>query len=421
MTGKTISEKILSEKSGRSVSAGDVVICEPDRLLGTDAATPMALDYFDRMGGTAVVRPERVLVALDHYAPPSSAATAGFHDRVRSFGSAHGLCVCDVGEGISHQLAAERGWVRPGDLVVGADSHTVTLGALNAFATGVGSSDLAAALACGQVWLRVPETLPVRLEGALQPGVTAKDIALAVLRETAGRGAGYMAIEFDGSGVAEMEMDERFVVSNLVVEMGAKAGIFRADETTRSYLSGRASDDWQAVESDAGARFARELVIDVAGLSPLVALPHNPGNVVEIGDAVGEPVDMAFLGTCSGGRTEDFRRALRVLRDGGGPAAGVQLVVTPASREIHGQLLEDGTLHAFQGMGAIITLPGCGPCCGTSEPIPGPDARIISTANRNYAGRMGSTEASIWLASPETCAASAATGRITDPRTFLGE
>lgn len=281
-------------------------------------------------------------------------------------------------------------------------------------------SDLAAALACGQVWLRVPETLRARLEGALQPGVTAKDIALAVLRETAGRGTGYLAIEFDGSGVAEMEMDERFVVSNLVVEMGAKAGIFRADGTTRSYLSGRATDDWQAVESDAGARFAREVVIDVTGLSPLVALPHDPGNVVEIADALGEPVDMAFLGTCSGGRTEDFRRALQVLRDGGGPADGVRLVVTPASREIHGQLLEDGTLEAFEDMGAIITLPGCGPCCGTSGPIPGPGARIISTANRNYAGRMGSATASIWLASPETCAASAARGRITDPRTFLG-
>ena len=419
MSGRTISEKILSEKSGTSVSAGDVAICEPDLLLGTDAATPMALDYFDRMGGASVVRPERVLVALDHYAPPSSEATLAFHDRIRSFGGAHGLCVCDVGEGISHQVAGEQGRVRPGDLVAGADSHTVTLGALNAFATGVGSSDLAAALACGQVWLRVPETLRVFLEGPLRPGVTAKDTALAVLRETAGSVGGFMAIEFDGSGVAEMDMDERFVLSNLVVEMGAKVGIFKTDATTRSYLRDRTDQEWQPVESDAGARFARELVIDLAGLSPLVALPHDPGKVVEIGEVLGAPIDMAFFGTCSGGRAEDFRRGLRVLRAGGGPANQVRLVVTPASREIHGQLLQDGTLDAFEQMGALITIPGCGPCCGTSEPIPGPRTRIISTANRNYQGRMGSPSASIYLASPETCAATAVAGRITDPRTFL--
>ena len=419
MTGKTISEKILSEKSGGSVSAGGVVVCEPDRLLGTDAATPMAIDYFRQMGSPTVSPPERVLVALDHYAPPTSAVTAGFHDQVRSFGSKHGLCVCEMGDGISHQLAAERGWARPGDLIVGADSHTVTLGALNAFATGIGSSDLAAVLACGQVWLRVPETLRVLLEGPLLPGVTAKDIALKVLAEIAGGGPGYTAIEFDGSGVADLDMDERFVVSNLVVEMGAKAGIFRADETTREYLSGRSPEDWEAVESDANARFVRETSIDVAGLSPQVALPHDPSHVVEIRAAEGQPIDMVFLGTCSGGRAGDFRRALGVLRNSGGPADGVRLVVTPASREVHEQLLADGTLDALRDMGAVITVPGCGPCCGTSEPIPKPGTRVISTANRNYQGRMGDATASIYLASPETCAASAAKGCITDPRTVM--
>ncbi len=421
MTGKTISEKILSVKSGDSVSAGDVVICEPDRLLGTDAATPMAVDYFEEMESEAVLRPERVLIALDHYSPPSSDATAGFHERVRSFAGTHGVQVCGVGDGISHQLAAELGWVRPGDLVAGADSHTVTLGALNAFATGIGSSDLAGAFACGQVWLRVPESMRIRLEGELQPGVTAKDIALDVLRETAGDGAGYMAIEFDGSGVAEMDMDERFVVSNLVVEMGAKAGIFRADETTSDYLSQRCSDDWHAVESDPDARFVREIEIDVAGLSPLVALPHDPTNVVGIDETLGEPIDMVFLGTCSGGRVGDFHRALAVLRAGGGPAQGVRVVVTPASREVHDQLRDDGTLDALRDMGAVVTMSGCGPCCGSSEPIPTPGARVISTANRNYQGRMGAATASIYLASPETCAASATLGRITDPRGLIGQ
>ena len=420
MTGKTISEKILSAKSGGPASAGDVVICEADRLLGTDAATPMAIDYFRQMGDPAVVHPERILVALDHYAPPSSSATEGFHEQIRDFGRTHRLCVCAVGDGISHQLAAERGWARPGDLIVGADSHTVTLGALNAFATGIGSSDLAAALACGQVWLRIPETIRVVLQGTLQPGVTAKDLALALLAEMGGAESGYTALEFHGGGIGGLDMDERFVVSNLVVEMGAMAGIFRADEITEQYLSDRSPHDWRAVESDADARFAREITMDLDGLSPRVALPHDPSNVVEIGEAEGQPIDMAFFGTCSGGRASDFRRALEVLRRSGGPADGVRLVVTPSSRAVYDALIADGTIDALRDSGAEITVPGCGPCCGTSAPIPAPGARVISTANRNYRGRMGDATASIYLASPETCAASAAAGRITDPRTVFG-
>lgn len=420
MAGKTISEKILSAKSGTSASSGDVVICEADRLLGTDAATPMAIDYFRKMGEPAVANPERVLVALDHYAPPTTTATKEFHDQVRGFGSTHGLCVCDVGDGISHQLAAERGWARPGDLIVGADSHTVTLGALGAFATGIGSSDLAAALACGQVWLRVPETVRVSLEGTLSLGVTAKDIGLALLAEVSGvESSGYVALEFGGGGVARLDMDERFVVSNLVVEMGAKAGIFRADQTTERYLSDRSPHDWQAVEPDTDARYVRNILIDVDRLSPRVALPHDPTNVVEISEAQGQPIDTAFFGTCSGGRAGDFRRALNVLEFSGGPAAGVRLIVTPASRMVHTELVADGTMDALRDLGAEITVPGCGPCCGTSAPIPGPGARVVSTANRNYQGRMGDASASIYLASPETCAASAATGCITDPRTVL--
>jgi 3-isopropylmalate/(R)-2-methylmalate dehydratase large subunit len=420
MAGKTISEKILSVKSGRSAFSGDVVICEADRLLGTDAATPMAIEYFRQMGAPAVAHPERVLVALDHYAPPTTPATKEFHDRVRGFGSTHGLCVCEVGDGISHQVAAERGWARPGDLIVGADSHTVTLGALGAFATGIGSSDLAAALACGQVWLRVPETVRVSLEGTLSPGVTAKDIGLALLAEMSGtESSGYVALEFDGEGISRLDMDDRFALSNLVVEMGAKAGIFRADQTTERYLRDRCPRDWLAVEPDADARYGRNILVDVDALTPRVALPHDPTNVVEINEAQGQPIDMAFFGTCSGGRAGDFRRALNVLERCGGPADGVRMIVTPSSRMVHAELVADGTMDALRDFGAEITVPGCGPCCGTSAPIPGPGAKVISTANRNYQGRMGDATASIYLASPETCAASAATGCIADPRTVL--
>lgn len=397
---KTASERILSAKSGRDARAGDVVVCEPDLVLGTDASAPMAIDYFERMGGERVRNPSRVLFALDHYAPPSTAKTAAFHDRVRRFAAHTGIELCEVGAGISHQIAVERRLARPGDLVIGADSHTVTIGAIGAFATGVGSSDIAAAMFTGKVWLRVPQTIQVTVTGERPPHVAAKDVALTLVAELGPEGANYHALEFHGEALGALSLDERLVIANLAVEAGAKAAIF-PDES---------------VDAGAGARHTRRMEIDLTRARPVVALPHAPDNVVPLERAAGTPIQMVFLGTCTGGRASDFRTALEVLERGGGRIApGVQLVVTPASREVQLELLADGTLAKLTAMGAVITTPGCGACCGTSGMIPGDGMNVLSTANRNFKARMGNATASIYLASPEACAAAALSGRIPDP------
>lgn len=402
----TIAEKILSAHAGRPARAGDVVVCDVDLVLGTDASAPMAIGYFERMGGPGarVNDPARVAFALDHYTQASATdSTATFHAQVRAFAREQGVRVFEMGEGISHQIIVERGLVQPGMLIVGADSHTVTCGALNAFATGVGSSDLAAAMLTGQLWLRVPETMRVVLEGERPPGVAAKDVALSIVATLGGDGAEYHAIEFVGPSVGAFDRDDRLVLSNLMVEAGAKAAMW--------HVPG-------GVAADADARYTRELVIDVGGLTPRVSLPHAPKNVVPIADVPATPIHMVFLGTCTGGRASDLRDALAVLERGGGRIAdGVRVVVTPVSSDVTRLLTDDGTLPALARMGATITAPGCGACCGTSGVIPGDGMNVLSTANRNFKARMGNATASIYLASPAACAAAALTGRITDPRT----
>lgn len=418
MTDRTISEKILSARAGRAVRAGDIAVCTVDRVLGTDASTPMAIDYFEQMGGDRLFDPSRVLFAFDHYAPPSSAKTAALHDRVRAFATRHGAAICDVGEGISFQLLAERGGALPGSLVAGADSHTVTAGALNLFATGVGSSDLAATMMTGQLWLRVPESIKVTLEGSCTNRLSAKDVALALVQAVGSEGANYKTLEFHGSALGALSLDDRMVICNLCVETGAKAAIFPSDDATRAYLEERRAGFGEPVAADRHARYAAEVTLDLSTLSPRVALPHSPDNVVSVDQSVGTPVQMVFLGTCTGGRVRDFHEALAALvRAGDRVAPGVRLVVTPASREVAEALRADGTLAKFESLGATVTTVGCGACCGTSGVIPGDAMNVLSTANRNFKARMGNASASIYLASPATCGASAATGRITDPRT----
>ncbi len=416
MIAKTISEKILSAKSGTDVRAGDVVFCDVDRVIGTDASAPMAIDYFERMGGERLFDPARVLFAMDHYSPPTSKKPAEFHERMRDFSRRFGAEVHEVGEGISFQIATELGRVLPGDLVIGADSHTVTCGALNLFATGVGSSDLAAAMITGQVWLRVPSTIKVVLNGERVAGIGAKDIALTLVQLLGPEGANYQTLEFEGPAIAALTLEDRLVVSNLAVETGAKAAIFPCDAATDNYLSARTTNKGSAVSADAGAQYSRVVTIDLGVITPQVALPHAPDNVQSLEQSEGTPVQMVFIGTCTGGRVPDFHEALAVLEQmGGRVSTEVQLVLTPASREVERRLREDGTLATFEKMGAIITLPGCGACCGTSGVIPGDGMNVLSTANRNFKARMGNATASIYLASPASCAAAAATGVITTP------
>ena len=412
MAGKTISEKILSARSGQDARAGDVVVCHVDCALGTDGSAPMAIEYFEAMGGTRVGDPARIFLALDHYAPAPSRATTQLHHRMREFAAAHKVELWDVGEGIGHQLIVERGRALPGQLVVGADSHAVTYGALNAFATGIGSSDLAAILIGGRIWLRVPESIRVTLTGAMPEGVYPKDVALALAKQLGADGATYQALEFCGPGVSTLDLEDRLVLANFAVEMGAKNGIFPCDGRTLAYLQGRSASTVTAVEPDADAEYVREIEIALDRLTPQVALPHQVDRVTDIADAAGTPVGMVYLGTCTGGRVRDFHQALAVLRAGGGPAPGVQLVVAPASREVLEEVTRDGTLAEFLAMRAVVLTPGCGSCCGTCGAIPGDGVKVISTANRNFKGRMGNSDAAIYLASPASCAAAAVRGVI---------
>jgi len=318
------------------------------------------------------------------------------------FAAEHGVELLPVGGGISFQVALETGRVGPGDLVVGADSHTTSCGAVGAFATGIGSADLAGAFLTGKVWLRVPESMRVILDGTLPTGVGAKDVALEVVREVGSAGAAYRAVEFLGPVSEGFPVEERFLLSNMAAEMGAKAGMFP-----------------DTLTSDPDASFTDEVRLDCSVMVPRVALPHQPANGVPVTEVLGKTIDWVFLGTCTGGRAHDFRDALRVLDSGGGIEAGITVVVTPPTPQVRAALEEDGTLGRLATHGAVITETGCGPCCGTTGPIPPPNAQVISTANRNFQARMGQATAAIHLASPATCAAAATAGRIVDPREVL--
>jgi 3-isopropylmalate/(R)-2-methylmalate dehydratase large subunit len=418
MPGQTLSEKLLSRKSGRSVHAGEVAICEVDYAMGTDGSIPMALDYFAAMGGTRVFAPGNLLFALDHYAPAPSVKAALLQAAIRRFAGEHGIRLFDVGAGIGHQIVVEQGLAAPGRLLVGADSHAVTYGAANCFATGIGSSDLAGVMKTGKVWLKVPESIRITLRGRLPAGVYPKDLALHLAGLLGADGAAGQTLEFDGPGLAALDFEDRLVLANLSVEMGAKNAVFPCDAATLRYLGARMDRVPEGLWADADAVYVRLLDIDVGSLSPYVALPHNVDRVVPL-EAVGVvPVQMVCLGTCTGGRSKDFRQALAVFREFGPPAAGVQLVVTPASREVLHELAQAGELAELIAFGAVLVTPGCGACCGTAGAIPEDGANVISTANRNFKGRMGNASANIYLASPEVCAASAVAGRIASPATL---
>jgi 3-isopropylmalate/(R)-2-methylmalate dehydratase large subunit len=414
--GRTIAEKILGAHAGRELEAGEFAIVSVDQLLGTDGSAPMAIDLFASMGFETVFDASRIAFSCDHYAPASSARIAALHEKMRSFAEARGITLFRVGEGIGHQRMIEDGRVRPGMIVAGADSHCVTYGALNAFGIGIGASDLAAAMATGKLWLKVPQTLRIILKGRLTPPAQAKDIILELLRRLRADGADYLALEFSGDGAASLSVEERIVIANMATEAGAKAALFAVDQATRAFLRDLGISDCAPVAPDAQARYIESLTIDLAEITPRLALPHQVDSIVPLGEAAGRPVDMVFIGTCTGGRASDIRTALAVIREAGGIAPGVELVITPASRAELELLIKDGSLAELTALGAVLTTPGCGACCGTSGAIPRDGATVISTGNRNFKGRMGAPKAEIFLASPAACGAAAATGRITNPK-----
>lgn len=415
--GKTITEKIFSEHLGRDVKSGEMVIAEVDVAMLQDGTGPLAIEEFDNLKFDEV-RVDKAVIFIDHASPSPRKELSNFHIMLRNFSKDHDVILHDVGDGVCHQLLAEN-YVKPGDIVVGADSHTCTVGALGAFATGMGSTDVAIIFGLGKTWFKVPETIRFILRGKMPHGVFAKDLILHIIGMIGVDGATYKVMEFDGELVSDMSQDARFTLTNMAVEAGAKAGLIPTDKRTKEFLrkNGR-ENDYRELRSDEDANFERVYEIDVSSLEPMVSLPHNVDNIKPLREVEGVKIDQVYIGTCTNGRMEDLRIAAEILK-GRRKDSTVRLIVSPASRKIYMEALKEGLIEVFLESGAVVLPPGCGPCVGIHQGILGDGEKVLSTQNRNFKGRMGNPNAEIFLASPATAAASAVNGRITDPRRYL--
>lgn len=410
MSGFTIAEKILSKHAGSKVRAGELIVADVDAVMASDTTAPLAIKAFEAMGATKVWNPERCYFVIDHAAPAPNERIAGLHKMMRDFAKKHDCPLYDAGAGICHQLMMEQGHVQPGMLFVGADSHTCTYGSLAAFATGVGSTDLAAVMYTGKIWLRVPQTIRIWVDGNLAPGVTAKDLTLAIVGRVGIAGATYHALEFAGPAIESLSLSSRMTLANMAIEMGAKAGIVHPAGLDLQI------EDMSELTPDEDAVYLETLRFDASTLKPQVSRPHMPDAVTSIENVVGTKVDVAFIGTCVNGRLEDLHAAAKIL-DGKQIPPSVRLMVAPASREVFLEAMMDGTAQTLTRAGATFLPSGCGPCVGTHNGVPGPEETVISTGNRNFKGRMGNPNASVYLASPTTVAASALAGHIIHPQT----
>lgn len=417
--GQTFAQKILAQKAGlETVEHGQIVTVRPDKLLTHDNTAAIA-KIFREIGVSKVARPEISVIVLDHVVPAATEGHARNHQQIRQFVREQGIkSFYDIGEGICHQVLPEKGHALPGYLIVGSDSHTTTHGAFGAFAAGIGRTEAAAVMATGEIWLMVPQSFRVKLEGKLPKGVYAKDVILYIIGELGADGADYRAVEFAGPAIEEMSVAGRMILCNMAAEMGAKIGVVEPDEKTRAWLKGRSDVDYGEVLADQDAPYERVIEYDVSALLPRVAKPHTVDNVVPVTEVVGTRVDQALIGTCTNGRLEDLRVAAQILR-GKKIAPTTRLLILPASREVLSAALADGIIADLITAGAVLLNPGCGPCLGAHEGAMAPGEVTISTANRNFKGRMGCKEAEIYLASPATVAASALAGEIVDPRGFL--
>jgi len=413
---KTFAEKILALKAGLDQSVpGQIVTVQPDKLLTHDNTSAIA-KTFRKIGVSQVANPDMNVIILDHVVPAANETYAQSHKETREFVRRQGIAAFyDVGEGICHQVLPEQGHALPGMLIVGSDSHTPSHGALGAFAAGIGRTEAAAVMATGEIWLRVPESMRILVEGEMPARVSAKDLVLRIIGDIGADGADYMSVEFAGPAIEAMSIAGRQVLCNMAAEMGAKNAYVAPDETTRRWLAGRTDAAYQEILPDEGATYARVLRYNVADLVPQVAKPHRVDNVVPVSEVAGLQIDQALIGTCTNGRLEDLAAAAEILR-GKQIAPWVRLLVLPASREILLAAMEAGIIADLVKAGATLLNPGCGPCLGAHEGCMAPGERTISTANRNFQGRMGSREAEIYLASPATVAASALAGEIADPR-----
>ncbi len=415
-----ITEKILAKASGKtSVSPGEIVDANVDMVMVHDLTGPLAVEAFKKIGVKNVWDKQKVVVILDHQVPAESIKAAELHKTMRKFAQDQQLRIYDVGKGgICHQVMPEKGHVLPGTVIVGADSHTCTYGAFGAFATGIGSTEAAAVFATGKIWLKVPEAIKINVEGQFQKYVTPKDLILHVIGKLGAGGAIYKSAEFTGPTIRAMSIAGRMTLCNMTVEMGAKNGIVEPDETTRKFLEGRIAKPlvpFESLKSDADASYAKVVDIDVTDLTPQIAYPSSVDNVKPVSEMSNVSVEQAFIGSCTNGRIEDLRLAAEILKDKM-VKDGVRTLVIPASQEVYRQAITEGLIEIFTDAGALVCGSTCGPCLGGHIGLLAPGETCVSTSNRNFVGRMGSKEASVYLASPATVAASAVTGRITDPR-----
>lgn len=415
---KTIAEKILSKHAAKDVKAGELAVCEVDFYFGQDGTSGLIIDSFEKLSVKKPAAGERFSMVIDHSAPSPNERISAIHTKMRSFAKKHGVGIYDVGCGVCHQVVPENGHVSCGDLVVGADSHTCTYGALNAFSTGMGSTDLSIILAYGKTWFKVPETVKMMVDGPLSKGVYSKDIILHIAGDVGANGCTYKAVEFCGQAIKDLSVEARFTISNMAIEIGAKAGIMDADEKTIQWLSKYSERIPQPVFSDEEAVYADVRVYNAADIVPMVAKPHAVDNTATVEEVAGTRINQAYLGTCTNGRLEDLRIAAQVLK-GRQVHPEVKLLVAPASRLVYTDAVKEGIIASLVEAGATILTPGCGPCVGTHHGVPADEEVVISTANRNFKGRMGNPKAYIYLASPATVAASAIEGMITDPRGYV--
>jgi len=415
--GKTLAEKILSDKSGQDARAGDIVIAEVDVAAFQDGTGPLGVRQLQKMN-IKKVKARRAVFFLDHAAPSPRKELSNDHMLLRKFSKQAGAILSEVGEGVIHQRLVES-YAKPGDIVIGGDSHTCTSGALGAFATGMGSTDVAIGMAMGKTWFKVPETYRIEVHGEFQPGVYSKDLILYLIGMLGADGATYKALEFGGKTIDRMSMESRFTLSNMAVEAGAKVGLIASDNITKNYLKTRArAKEWKPLFPDNDAHYERIIRIDASKLEPQVSFPHTVDNTRPISKVKDINIDQAFIGTCTNGRIEDLKIAATILR-GKRIASQTRLIVVPASRDVYLDAMKLGMLTVFAQAGAIIIGPGCGPCVGVHQGVLGDGEACISTANRNFKGRMGNPEGLIYLASPATVAYSAIKGKISDPREVI--
>ena len=416
--GMTQTQKILAAHAGLAeVKAGQLINAKLDIVLGNDITTPVAINEFEKAGFNGVFDKEHIAIVLDHFVPNKDIKSATQSKQCREFANKYDILnFYDVGQmGIEHALLPEKGIVTAGDCVIGADSHTCTYGALGAFSTGVGSTDMAAGMATGMAWFKVPAAIKFVLNGKLPPKVSGKDLILHIIGMIGVDGALYKSMEFTGPGVASLSMDDRLSICNMAIEAGAKNGIFPVDETCEAYLKGRSRREWKKYEANPDAEYERTITIDLDTLVPTVSWPHLPENTHPAAEGRDIKIDQVVIGSCTNGRIEDMEAAYNILK-GRHIADGVRGIIIPATMEVYRTCIERGYTTAFVDAGCIVSTPTCGPCLGGYMGILAEGERGVSTTNRNFVGRMGHVNSEIYLASPATAAASALTGHITDPR-----